>query len=123
LLYDETVVTLRRVTSVGVALAFLVGPCLGVCTGWDESSHARMACCVDKTPTEADACCASGENQQQGSDPLGVFSMSALPAPAPVAFTIAAVVPVPSPFRFDIASHTTRPSDSDRHVRLSVFLI
>ncbi|HUP41151.1 MAG TPA: hypothetical protein VM115_13590 [Vicinamibacterales bacterium] len=113
----------QRVFAVAIIAAFLIGPCLTVCTGWSTSSHARMACCADRAHDDADACCAAGENQQQGSDPLGVFPTSALRAPAPVAFTIDAVVPVPSRFTFDIPSHTTRPSDSDRHVRLSVFLI
>jgi hypothetical protein len=117
------VVHVERLFSVVIVAAFLSGPCLNLCAGWSTSSHARMACCVDKAPNEADACCASGENQQQGSDPLGVFSTSALPAPARVAFIMGALVPAPSPVAFDIASHTTQPSDSDRHVRLSVFLI
>jgi hypothetical protein len=117
------VVHVHRLFAVAIIAAFLSAPCLNVCAGWSTSSHARMACCVDKAQNDADACCASGENQQQGSDPLGVFSTSALPAPAPVAFAIAAVVPAPSPVAFDIPSHTTQPSDSDRHVRLSVFLI
>jgi hypothetical protein len=81
-----------------------------------------MACCADKAQDEADACCASEENQQ-GSDRFGTVSAAALPAPAVVAFAIAAIVPVPSSVAFDITSHTTQPSDSDRHVRLSVFLI
>ncbi len=81
-----------------------------------------MACCADKAQDEADACCAAGENRKS-SDQFRVLLAAALPLPAAVEFAIASVVPVPSPTVFDIVSHTTKPSDSDRHVRLSVFLI
>ena len=81
-----------------------------------------MACCVDKAREEADACCASGE-AQQNADPLATGVPSALPVPQPIAFVMASAVPAVTRAPVDLASYAPLTSDSERHVVLSIFLI
>jgi hypothetical protein len=96
-----SVVAVYRLSSLTVLITFLAAPCLGICAGWNASAHARMACCAGKAQNEADTCCASGE-RRQSSDVIGLTA-AALPAPAPVTFTLTAVVPLPSSAAFDVA--------------------
>jgi hypothetical protein len=120
--HNQLVKSIRRVGIVAL-LATLVGaPCLGVCAGWKASDHAHMACCADKTQDEADTCCVLGETQQN-TDVLAGLVAAALPAPAVDAHQIESILTASQMFTPQWDSHDRIPSDSHRHVRLSVFLI
>ncbi|HET9468052.1 MAG TPA: hypothetical protein VFO48_06570 [Vicinamibacterales bacterium] len=113
--------SISRVTSVAVVLAFLVGPCLSVCAGWDASPHARMACCADKAPGDADACCASAEGRENGTAPSPVAAFPVALEPVALACPIIA----PSVERTELHREVHHPLTprTERHVLLSVFLI
>ena len=117
----DTVVTFRRVTSFAVVVAFLAGPCLSVCAGWDASPHARMACCAHKAADEADACCASAEGRENSPTPSPVAAFPVALEPVPFAWPIIAASPEPTQLDRD-ARHPLTPT-TERHVLLSVFLI
>ena len=117
----ETVVTVRRVTSFAVVVAFLVGPCLSVCAGWDASSHARMACCAHKPADEADTCCASAEGRENSPGPSAVAAFPVALEPVPLVRPIVATSVERTELDRD-ARHPLTPS-TERHVLLSVFLI
>ena len=112
--------SLRRALALAVLVVMVAAPCLGVCTGWSASGHERMACCVDKSQGETDACCASDESRQSDSTPVTI--LQALPALEPVTLKWASVV-FSAPAAFDLESHNPLTSGSERHVLLSVFLI
>jgi len=113
---------LRRAFAVALLAALMTAPCVGVCAGWDTSDHARMACCVGKSQDEADTCCASGEGRQ-GADVLAGLVAAALPVPAVDAAQIESILSAAQIFTPQWDSHVRILSDTDRHVRLSVFLI
>ena len=81
-----------------------------------------MACCADKARNEADTCCASGEGRQNV-DVFGGLVLAALPVPAVDASQIESILTTPQIFTPQWDSHDRIPSDSHRHVLLSVFLI
>jgi hypothetical protein len=113
---------LRRALAVSLLTVLVAAPCLGVCTGWTASAHDRMACCADKAQNEADTCCASGEGRQNA-DVFGGLVLAALPVPAVDASQIESILTTPQIFTPLWDSHDRIPSDSHRHVLLSVFLI
>ena len=113
--------TVRRITAIAATLAFLVGPCLSVCTGWDASEHARMACCAHKAADEADACCASSEGREHSEAPSAVAAVPVALEPVPFACPIIATSLERTRLDRD-ARHPLTPT-TERHVLLSVFLI
>lgn len=112
----------RHVFTFALVAMLLAMPCLGVCAGWAASHHDRMACCADKAQNEADACCASGE-ARQNADVLAGLVVAALPAAAIDANQLESILTASQIFTARWDSHEQIPSDSHRHVRLSVFLI
>jgi hypothetical protein len=112
----------RKVSALALMATLLIAPCLGVCAGWAASHHDRMACCADKSQNEADACCASGEGRQNA-DVLTGLAIGALPVPAVDANQFDSALATPQLFTPHWDSHDRIPSDSDRYVLLSVFLI
>jgi hypothetical protein len=80
-----------------------------------------MACCVDKSKTETDACCASGEARQNADAPASL--LAAAPPLEPIALAVSAIVLLPDDAAVDRESHDPFTSHSDRQVLLSVFLI
>jgi hypothetical protein len=111
-----------RTSAVALLVAMLSAPCLGVCSGWMMSPHDRMACCADKSPDQATACCASGESRQNG-DLFGGLALAALSVPAVDASQVESILTASQIFTPQWDSHDRIPSGSDRHVLLSVFLI
>lgn len=117
----DTVVTFSRVTAFAVVVAFLAGPCLSVCAGWDASPHARMACCAHKAADDADACCASAEGRENSPAPSAVAAFPVALAPVPFAWPIIATSPEPT--QLDRGARHPMTPTTERHVLLSVFLI
>lgn len=113
---------LRRIAAFAVLAVLFAAPCSGVCTGWERSTDARMACCVGKSADEATMCCASSESRQNAESPA-VLAIVALPAPEPIALRIASALASQLPAASVIDSHDPQTADSDRYVLLSVFLI
>ena len=113
---------LRRAFAASLLIALVATPCLGICTGWTMSADDRMACCVDKARDEADTCCASGEGRQNA-DVFAGLLLAALPVPPVDASQIESILTTPQIFTPQWDSHDRIPSDSHRHVLLSVFLI
>ena len=102
-------------------LAFLVGPCLSACAGWDASPHARMACCAHKAPEDADACCASAESRENSAAPSAVaaFPLALAPVPLPHQVITASLAGT----ELDRDTHHPLTPNTERHILLSVFLI
>lgn len=115
------VVIVRPFVSVAVVVAFLIGPCLSVCAGWDASPHARMACCADKPADDADACCASAEGRKNSEAPSAVAAFPVALDPVPLAHSVMATC-VERP-EFDRDARHPLTSTTERHALLSVFLI
>ena len=113
---------LRKGFAIALVTALLAAPCVGVCAGWDTSGHARMACCVDKSQDDADACCASGEGRQNA-DVFGGLLLAALPIPSVDANEMESILTARQIFTPHWDSHERILSDTYRHVLLSVFLI
>jgi hypothetical protein len=120
-------VTFRRRSIAGFVLLALVSvPCLGLCAGWQTSSHARMACCVesdgDQSQARVDACCATGETRQNADSFVAAF----IP-PLPITDTSGdfdlSVLTALQDFAFDADRANRIASETDRHLLLSVFLI
>ena len=120
--HNRRVTCVHRAFAVALLAALFAAPCLGVCAGWEAIDHARMACCADKAQDEADACCASGE-ARQGIDVLAGLLVAVLPVPAVDAHQVESILTASQIFTARWDSHAQLPSDSDRHVLLSVFLI
>jgi hypothetical protein len=112
----------RRTVAAALLTVTLAVPCAGLCSGWSTAGHERMACCVGKTQDEADTCCAAGD-VREGAESFGWFSVSALPAPGRVESPCAFALVVAPYVSADLDSHDPLTTDSERHVRLSVFLI
>lgn len=119
---NREVMDSRKVFAFALVATLLAAPCLGVCAGWAGSEHDRMACCADKSQNEADACCASGEGRQNA-DVLAGLAVAALPVPAVDAGQFDSALSLPQLFTPHWDSHDRIPSESDRYVLLSVFLI
>lgn len=112
----------HRAFAVALLAALLTAPCVGVCAGWETTDHARMACCVGKSQDEADACCGSGEGRKNA-ETFGGLLLAALPVPAVDADQIESILSAAQIFTPHWDSHARILSDTDRHARLSVFLI
>jgi hypothetical protein len=114
--------TLGRIAAFVLLGVMGLAPCAGVCVGLTSSTHARMACCVDKSADEAAMCCASAEGRQnaESAAPAGVV---ALPPSEPITLRFATDLRSPSPAAAIIDSQTPTRDDSARYVLLSVFLI
>ena len=124
------------------ALAFTLSAVLtagpvGLCAGWQASSEARMACCVEEvgcpmhagdhthagathkpTQSEADDCCASNEHRNSPS----TTQLAAVIVSLPVALTTLRP-PIASRLFASHASIAGRAQSVPRHLLLSVFLI
>jgi hypothetical protein len=116
------VMFVQRVFAAALLAALFAPPCFGVCAGWTSSADDRMACCADKGRNEADTCCASGEGRQNAEVFAGLLT-AVLPVPAVDADQIESILTGSQIFAPQWDSHDRLPSDSDRHVLLSVFLI
>ena len=68
-MHNRKVMDLRRIAAFAVLAVLFAAPCSGVCTGWERSTDARMACCVGKSADEATMCCASSESRQNAESP------------------------------------------------------
>ena len=121
-MHNRKVVILRRTFAFVLLGALALAPCLGVCTGWNSSADARMACCASKSADEAKMCCASSEGRQNA-DPAGAPALAAFPAPEPIALKIASALAPQLRAASVIESHDPLMTDSERYVLLSVFLI
>src|SRR5688572_19779236 len=102
---------LHRTFTVVLLGALLIAPCLGVCAGWESSEHARMACCVGKSQSDADTCCATSEGRQNADIFAGLVA-AALPVPAVDANQIASILTAPQIFTPQWDSHARIPSDT-----------
>ena len=125
-----------------VALTALVSAGNGaVCDGWAPTPEARMACCSDGQPcpmhsgraegssatqtltqAQADACCASSEQDQSGQ------STQASPAPVSTAVLGPGIVVAPAPPRLVLTddwrtSAPVPPLSVHKHVLHAVFLL
>lgn len=127
-----------RLVAAALVATLLAGP-IALCTGWQATPEARMACCVEGiacamhpsedqdgtgrravTQAEADSCCAASE--PDGASPTAT-SLAAIVAPPA---TTASIVLLP-PVNTQSASWDRHPPDRafavPRNVLLSVFII
>jgi hypothetical protein len=81
-----------------------------------------MACCANKSASDAEMCCASSEGRQNA-DSAASLTIVALPPTEPVALKIASALGPQLRAAFVIDSHHPLTDESARHVLLSVFLI
>ena len=116
----------RRLFPSSLLLALLIQPSLNVCSGWDQSADARMACCMgsndDGSQATVDTCCASGEHRQTA-EALGSLLRAALPVPNLTRAVIVSALPVVHGSTLDLNQRDHVASTSDTHLLLSVFLI
>ena len=125
--HNRSVIT-RRPASALLLLAFLMLPCLNICSGWDGSAKVRMACCATlgdhQSQAAIDACCALGEQRQNAESTHSLLSI-AVPVQNLTDVTIASLftAAIVRGSRLEIAEHDYATATSDRQILLSVFLI
>jgi len=127
-----------RLIAAALIATWLAGP-IALCTGWQPTPEARMACCVEGTAcamhsseeqdgagrrtvtqAEADSCCAASEQDDASAT---AKSLVAVAAP-PVATSSILLLPPAAPHA--MARYRRAPDrvfDVPRNVLLSVFLI
>ena len=122
-----------------LVMSTIIASPLGLCTGWQATPQARMACCVEGAEcpmrsherdgsnvaqsvqqAEADSCCAASESR--GSTRAVATAAIALAMPARVAVLLDPPAVTPLPDRRSSAD-TGPPRHVPRHVFHSVFVI
>jgi hypothetical protein len=110
---------IRRSAAILLVLALFASE-MGLCAGWSNSSHERMACCQragsDCGSVSADDCCANGEQRQniEGASAVVVFS------PLIASSFLSITASIQQPFDSQSASLADRP---DTYLLDSVFRI
>ena len=120
-LYTRHVMTHRSIFVFVLLGTMVLAPCIGVCVGLASPTHGRMACCVDKSASEATMCCGSAEGRQNA-ESAAAAGVVALQPIEPLALKFATALSLPPRTAFVIDSHGPT-DDSARHLLLSVFLI
>jgi hypothetical protein len=136
--HHRDVVVLPRVIVAALIAVLSVGP-VALCAGWQATSEARMACCVEGmacsmhtsedestgtrtvSQAEADSCCAAGEPDDASPTAPSLAAMTAMASnAAPI------LLPPPPPISRAVSLNDPAPARDhgvSRHLLLSVFII